>query len=240
MEEPPLWERHAKWWQDEFTDGADSEYEEQILPLVEQHLAGARRVLDVGCGEGQVARRAAALGADVVGVDPTRNQIAVARERAGGPRYAESTAEHLPFRDRSFDAVVMCLVIEHIDPIEPAIEEMARVLTLGGRCLLLLNHPLLQTPGSGWIDDHILEEQYWRVGPYLRDDSTIEEVAPGVNLPFMHRPLSRYIHVMGQVGLLLEDMDEPAPPPGFLDEAWEYGEASTIPRLMLLRARRVQ
>ncbi len=235
-----MWERHAQWWQQEFTDGADPEYEEQILPLVEQHLAGARRVLDVGCGEGQVARRAAALGADVVGVDLTRNQIAVARERGGGPVYGESTAEQLPFRDGSFDAVVMCLVIEHIDPMEPAIEEMARVLTLGGRCLLLLNHPLLQTPGSGWIDDHILDEQYWRVGPYLQDDSTIEEVAPGVNLPFMHRPLSRYIHVMGQVGLLLEDMDEPAPPPGFLDEAWEYGAASSIPRLMLLHARRVQ
>ena len=116
---------------------------------------------------------------------------------------------------------------------------MARVLEPGGRCLLLLNHPLLQTPGSGWIDDHILDEQYWRVGPYLRDDSTVEEVAPGVNLPFMHRPLSRYVQVMGEVGLLIEDMDEPPPPPGFLDEAWEYGEASTIPRLMLLRARRV-
>ncbi len=53
----PLWEQHAGWWQREFTDGADPEYEEQILPLVEQHLAGVRRVLDVGCGEGQVARR---------------------------------------------------------------------------------------------------------------------------------------------------------------------------------------
>jgi len=238
--EEPLWERHAKWWQQEFTDGADPEYEEQILPLVDRHLAGARRVLDVGCGEGQVSRRAAALGATVVGVDPTRNQIAVAQARRGGPSYGEATAERLPFRDGAFDAVVMCLVIEHIEPIEPAIEEMARVLAPGGRCLLLLNHPLLQTPGSGWIDDHILEEQYWRVGPYLRDDSTIEEVAPGVNLPFMHRPLSRYVHMMGQLGLLLEDMDEPPPPPGFLDEAWEYGEASTIPRLMLLRARRVQ
>ena len=122
---------------------------------------------------------------------------------------------------------------------EPAIHEMARVLEPGGRFLLLLNHPLLQTPGSGWIDDHILEEQYWRVGPYLRNDSTVEAVAPGVNLPFMHRPLSRYVQVMGEVGLLIEDMDEPPPPPGFLDEAWEYGEASTIPRLMLLRARRV-
>jgi SAM-dependent methyltransferase len=240
MSEEPLWEQHARWWQQEFTNGADPEYEEQILPLVERHLEGARRVLDVGCGEGQLSRRASALGARVVGVDPTHNQITVARARAGGPAYAAAMAERLPFADASFDAVVMCLVIEHLDPFEPAIHEMARVLAPGGRCLLLLNHPLLQTPGSGWIDDHILEEQYWRVGPYLPADSTIEEVAPGVKLPFMHRPLSRYVHVMGELGLLIDDMDEPPPPPSFLDEAWEYSEASTIPRLMLLRARRVE
>ncbi len=78
------WETHAGWWQDGFTDGADPEYEEQILPLAEAHLAGARRVLDVGTGEGQLARRAADLGADVVGVDPTPSQIrAAARGRAG-------------------------------------------------------------------------------------------------------------------------------------------------------------
>ena len=82
--------------------------------------------------------------------------------------------------------------------------------------------------GSGWIDDHILEEQYWRIGPYLPEDVAMEEVAPGVRLPFMHRPLSRYIHVMGEVGLLIEDMDEPAPPPGFLAAASEYGDASSI------------
>src|SRR5204863_427658 len=55
------WEQHAGWWQREFTDGADPEYEEQILPLIDRHLSGARRVLDVGCGEGQVARRVAAF-----------------------------------------------------------------------------------------------------------------------------------------------------------------------------------
>ena len=49
--------------------------------------------------------------------------------------------------------------------------------------MLMLNHPLLQTPGSGWIDDHILGEQYWRVGPYLRDDHRSEEVSPAWNCP---------------------------------------------------------
>jgi SAM-dependent methyltransferase len=235
----PLWEQHAGWWQREFTDGADPEYEEQIIPLVERHLEGARRVLDVGCGEGQITRRASAGGAFAVGLDPTTAQIEEASARGGGARYVQADADHLPVPDGAFDAVVMCLVIEHLDPFEPPIHEMARVLAPGGVLLLLLNHPLLQTPGSGWVDDHILEEQYWRVGPYLRPDTTIEEVAPGVNLPFMHRPLSRYVHVMGAVGLLIEDMDEPPPPPGFIAEAWEYGAASTIPRLMLLRARRV-
>ena len=67
-------------------------------------------------------------------------------------------------------------------------------------------------------------------GPYLHDDAALEEVAPGVDLPFMHRPLSRYVQVMGEVGLLIDDMDEPPPPPGFLAAAWEYAEAATIPR----------
>ena len=39
---------NAQWWQDGFTDGADPEYEEQILPLAAECLAGAQRVLDIG------------------------------------------------------------------------------------------------------------------------------------------------------------------------------------------------
>ena len=42
MPDGTLWEQHSRWWQDEFTDGADPEYEEQILPLIDRHLAGAR------------------------------------------------------------------------------------------------------------------------------------------------------------------------------------------------------
>ena len=50
-----------------------------------------------------------------------------------------------------------------------AIAEVARVLDPGGRFCFFLNHPLLQTPNSGWIDDQVLDppEQYWRIGPYL-------------------------------------------------------------------------
>ena len=231
------WEAHAVWWQEGFTEGADEEYEEQIKPIAASSLAGARRVLDVGCGEGQLARLAAGGGAGlVVGVDPTAGQLRAAAERGGGVRLARSGAAALPFADASFDAVLACLVFEHIVDVDEAIAEVARVLSPGGRFVFMLNHPLLQAPGSGWIDDHILDEQYWRIGPYLVEDLGEQEVDHGVVLPFIHRPLSRYVNAMASVGLLVTEMLEPAPPPGFLARADEYAEAATIPRLLVLRA----
>jgi SAM-dependent methyltransferase len=236
-DDPQAWERHADWWQEQFTEGADPEYEEQILPLAAQHLAGARRVLDVGTGEGQVARRAVREGAEfVVGLDPTVNQLRVARERAGGPHYVRGGADRLPFSDAHFDAVVVCLVFEHLVDHVTALAEIARVLVPGGRFLFFLNHPLLQSPNSGWVIDHILEEEYWRVGPYLPVDVTMEQLDNNVVLPFVHRPLSHYVNAMADHGLLLERMEEPAPPEGFLAKAPEYREAATIPRLLMLRA----
>ena len=231
------WEHNAQWWQDGFTLGADAEYEEQILPLAAQYLAGADRILDVGAGEGQVARLASKLGATlVVGVDPTWNQLTVARQRAGGPVWTRGVAERLPFRDAEFDAVVACLVFEHITEYETAMTEVARVLRPGGRFVLLLNHPLLQAPNSGWVIDHILEEEYWRIGAYLVPDVTMEELAPGVILPFVHRPLSHYVNAMSDRGMLISRMEEPPPPDGFLARAKEYRDAATIPRLLLLVA----
>ena len=144
----------------------------------------------------------------------------------------------MPLRDASFDAAVSCLVFEHLDPFEPAIAEAARVLAPRGRFVLFLNHPLLQAPGSGWVIDHILEEEYWRVGPYLPDDVAMEEVAPGVDLPFMHRPLHRYVNELASHGLLIEHVDEPPPAAGLLARVPEYKDAATIPRLLLLVTRK--
>src|SRR5450631_1505431 len=125
MADDDLWERNAGWWQEGFTDGADAEYEEQILPLARECLAGATRVVDVGTGEGQIARQVARDGAAfVVGVDPTIAQLDLARERGGTVHYARANADALPFCDGAFDAVVVCLVFEHIARHEPAIAEL--------------------------------------------------------------------------------------------------------------------
>ena len=168
----------------------------------------------------------------MVGVDPTAAQVdGGGRAEAGARPTRRAGAGALPFRAGAFDAVVACLVFEHIRDVDAAIAEVARVLAPGGRFLFFLNHPLLQTPNSGWIDDQVLDppEQYWRIGPYLVEDETIEEVEKGVFIPFIHRPLSRYVNALADVGLTLRRMEEPAPPPGFLARAAEYEAAATHP-----------
>ena len=235
------WEHHAAWWQAEFTEGADPEYTEQILPLVVAHTDPGALVLDLGCGEGQVARELhAARGCAVVGVDPAIAQVSVARGRGGGPVYLQGAADRVPLAGERFDQVVACLVFEHIAEIDAALDEVRRVLRPGGRFLLLLNHPLLQTPDSGWVDDHMVDppEQYWQLGAYLPEAVTVEQVQLGVFITFHHRPLSRYLNAAVERGLELERMEEPAPPPEFLALAPGYAAAATIPRLLLLRFRR--
>jgi len=233
------WEANAQWWQDGFTDGADPEYEEQILPIVAEHLAGRRHVLDVGTGEGQLARHLLAHGVErVTGLDPTVNQLREAVARGGGARYVRADAVRMPFADGSFDGVLACLVFEHIAEIDDALAEVARVLAPGGTFLFLLNHPLLQAPDSGWVDDQILGEQYWRIGPSRIESLEDEELAPGVRLPFFHRPMSRYVNSMAANRLLIDGMLEPSPPPGFITRAVEYAGSAAFPRLLVLRAQR--
>jgi SAM-dependent methyltransferase len=243
-----LWEVNSGWWQESFTDGADPEYTEQIIPLLRDHLAqaAAGRVLDIGCGEGQLARVAAELPGvrQVVGLDPTWGQLEVGLLRqppspGGQVRYVRGAADGLPFPDAEFDTAFACLVFEHIEGTVTALAEVGRVLRPGGTFLLFLNHPLLQAPGSGWVDDHILGEQYWRIGPYLVEHHGVEEVDKNVWIPFVHRPLSLYVNGLVAAGLYLTAMVEPPPPDGFLERAEEYQQAAAFPRLLVLRAEKL-
>ena len=260
VEAQQLWEVNSAWWQESFTEGADPEYREQIVPLLVELLSEAAptTVLDIGCGEGQLSRVAAGLPSvrRVTGVDPTSSQLVEAARRghnktarddgrgqgATGPagvHYARATATALPFPDESFDAAFACLVFEHIEGTVDAIAEVGRVLRPGATFVLFMNHPLLQVPGSGWVDDDILGEQYWRIGPYLDENHSVEEVDKNVWIPFVHRPLSVYVNALVAAGLYLTKMIEPAPPAGFLEKAEEYRQAAAFPRLLVLRAEKL-
>ena len=86
------------------------------------------------------------------------------------------------------------------------------MLAPGGRFLLLVNHPMFQGSGSGFVDDRILGERYWRVGPYLREDVVVEEVDPGVDSVSPTARCTRYVNPLAALGCVLTRLYEPEPP----------------------------
>jgi ubiquinone/menaquinone biosynthesis C-methylase UbiE len=93
-----------------------------------------RRVLDVGCGTGRLARLLVErYGSRVWGVDPEPAMIEVARERVpAGVGLKVGRAEDLPFKDRWFERATMTLVLQVVDR-PRAYAEIHRVLQPGGR-----------------------------------------------------------------------------------------------------------
>lgn len=90
------------------------------------------RVLDIGCGTGELAERIAReLGVEVVVADLSPRMVHLARERGLEARLAD--IEDLPFADGEFDCVVAAWVIYHAPDRDRAIRELARVLRPGGR-----------------------------------------------------------------------------------------------------------
>jgi ubiquinone/menaquinone biosynthesis C-methylase UbiE len=104
------------------------------------------RVLEVGCGTGEVALRArlrVGPAGQVSGVDPSADMIAVARRKAAQNGleidYRVGTIEALPFQDASLDVVLSSLMMHHLpDDVKRAgLAEVRRVLAPGGRLLVV-------------------------------------------------------------------------------------------------------
>lgn len=99
-----------------------------------------RRVLDVGCGDGDLAVELARRGATVVGLDASPAMIAAARARAKQAAmpvtFATGTAEALPFAPGSFDIVVAVTILCFVADGAPAFAEAARVLRPGGALVI--------------------------------------------------------------------------------------------------------
>ena len=100
----------------------------QQYPRVAELIADCPLVLDVGCGEGTLARYLAEQGHQVVGIDPDSR---VLPDDGENTHFMIGDATGLPFADDSFDAVVAVMVL-HQTRLELALVEMRRVLRPGG------------------------------------------------------------------------------------------------------------
>lgn len=111
-------------------------------------LPDTARILDIGCGYGNLVLRLEQEYPNTVGVDLDADAIAIAAKSACVAQFHKQDGTELPFEDGSFDVVVLSDVLEHVERRQqrPVIEEARRVVRDGGRLILTVPHTGMTAP----------------------------------------------------------------------------------------------
>ena len=215
---------HDAYWQyrDAFFD--------ELLP------APGHLTLEVGCGEGRVARDLARHGHRVVAVDasPTLAASAAAADPTG--RYLVADAAALPFGDGCFDLVVAYNSLMDVDDMPAAVAEAARVLQPGRPLCFCVTHP---TADAGRFQSTDPDAPFVIAGSYLgrhRVDEPFERDGLQMHFTGWRYPLEAYARALEDAGLLIDRLREPPAPASALTTRPGYERWQRLPNFLHLRA----
>jgi ubiquinone/menaquinone biosynthesis C-methylase UbiE len=161
------------------------------------------RVLDIGCGAGQLSQALTQREAKVTGIDVSSRMIELARKRLGNQTdfRVHDLAKPLPFDDSSFDIAVASLVMHYLEFWTPALSEIRRVLTPQGRMVFSTHHPTmdwkLHSP-----DNYFTKKQSTEV--WVKGGKPFEVTT-------WRRPLAEISREISEAGLVINRIDEPMP-----------------------------
>lgn len=130
----PLWGARARDWVDLVEGNVRPTYD-AVLKRTE--IGSGTRYLDIGCGAGMAAQMAAALGAQVSGIDAAETMPAVARERVPKGEFRQGEIEALPYADGSFDVVTGFNAFQFAGNPVTALREGRRVAKPGGQVAIV-------------------------------------------------------------------------------------------------------
>jgi ubiquinone/menaquinone biosynthesis C-methylase UbiE len=244
------WDQLAAWWDERQGDTGDFWHRTLIDPAFLRVVGEVRglRVLDLGCGNGYLSRRFAQDGAKVVAMDASASIVERAKARESrlplGIEYHVANAAHLPFLlAASVDLVASNMALMDIEDAEGAIREVGRVLRPSGRLVASLSHPCFdQGPTSTWLTERFFQtaKTYRKIERYREPfaDEIPWDIAPGqtVTTTGYHRPLSWYVRVLRESGLLIRSLEEPAPTQEFVDGSPQGAFIAAIPLHLVLEA----
>ena len=136
-----------------------------IDQLIRPHLRAGSRLLEIGCGAGNLLLQAAVPGSYPVALDLSMQALTFVRSRLeeaqstptapSGFTCTQAIGESLPFREDSFDCVLLSEVIEHLEAPQISIREAMRVLCPGGRLLITTPNYRSFWPLMEWAVDRM-------------------------------------------------------------------------------------
>jgi len=190
------------------------------------------RTLEVGCGEGRVARDLTARGHRVAAIDTSHGLLRYARDEDGASRYALADSAVLPFPDGRFSLAVAYNALQVVADLGATVAEIARVLEHGGTLCACIAHPVTDLGRFQTDDDRTrftLRHGYF---DNVRVEDTVE--SDGLTMTFRGwtYSLEDYSVALEDAGFLVEAIREPRPaksPSRY--ERWEH-----VPLFMFIRA----
>lgn len=225
-----LWNGKATFWDNLHGDEGNSFHRTLVSPSVEHllELQAGESVLDIGCGNGVLARRLAELGGKVTAVDFSSELIALAKERgqaSGEPiRYdvADATDEDalLALGIAQFDAIVCTMALMDMPVIAPMYRAVRQLLGENGRFVFSTMHPAFSSnhpifimergDANGELYTHysLKISNYLDISP-MKGAGAVDEPNPHY---YYHRPMQDLLGTAFEAGLVLDGMDEPAFP----------------------------
>jgi SAM-dependent methyltransferase len=207
------WDTHAKEWIDwvRAPDQPDSYWRfhrKRFLPLVP---TAGRLTLDIGCGEGRVARDLEKRGHKVLGVDWSFTMCQAAATHWEDPcRVIVGDAAKLPLADASADCAVAFMSLQDIDDLLGAVKEIARVLADGRKLVLAIVHPMYSggtfSPDGGTPDENfVIQRSYFQPELCISSDSRDSLT---VTFYRQHRPLQAYAKALLEAGFSIDQLHE--------------------------------
>lgn len=225
-----IWNRNADFWDERMGEG--NEFHKFLIEPTQLKLLSLQageRVLDIGCGNGQFARKMASLGCEVIAVDAAPRMIENARRRtpadaeyAGQLRYgvvdASDEAAMLALGEGEFDAAVCTMALMDIASIEPIAKAVKRLLKADGRFVFSVMHPCFNSTGGftqvferEQRDGEIIARLSVKMTEYIRPHTYKGLAMVGQPVPqnYFHRPLSVLLSVFFNAGFVVDAIEEP-------------------------------
>ena len=166
---------------------ADEQKRKYRKALENVNVDGAS-VLDVGCGSGLFFNEVAAQADMVVGVDVSRKLLLKAKEQTsafGNVSVLQADADHLPFKDRFFDAVFAFTVLQNMPKPSKTLSELKRIVKFGGR--VVVTGLKKAFPLNQFMD--VLENSGLKLAAFVDEEAVNCYVAVLVGLAFVRQQL---------------------------------------------------
>lgn len=209
-----------------------------LARLLPASLEGLR-ILDLGCGFGDFARKARAQGAaSVLAVDVSVKMLAEARRRTADPaiRYEQAAIETLAVEQGAFDLAVSSLALHYIADYPAAVRTIAAALAPKGRLVFSVEHPMCTAMGVyEWHRDAAGAELHWPVDRYGEEGPRDTRWFVDGVVKY-HRTVASYANGLVEAGLTLARLEEPEADPAALQARPELAQQRRRPPFLLLAA----